>query len=1200
MAQSMETLRAYYPEYEQYTDEELVARLAAADEQGMMIAPFGALNDVDMGGTQTLPPTDPRPEEVRQLDAVPEERPVPSLEPNLRGEREREADALRTARVDEALDDPFTRDTVSNMPLQLPSRTMRRVDEGTPTLGEDVLSGITKGGARAGGYTASKLVNAMTPFARTFGASVNPELVARDMEKWLSETTAMHDPVEMEAGWYNPASPNFLKGLEKSAPGISGHIAQFVAPFAAGLSAGAPSSVSAFGTGATAFDTQEKRLSNLVQESEVLGLKLENPITEFLAQKPGESMGTAALKNGLEWAGLDIAAASLLAGSLKLYRMGKNAKLRGQNVDEVVEIGSKNPRYEQELELHAATNLLDEPVGPGGLAPTKELPSTIYTEGTIATHPLLQGKPHAIAHHAAKGGIKKSIAALKEDPTKHASEFSQNTFDHLTKQLPAGDKRAGFISISAPEGLMDAGKVAGKRWDQLFRPIKSRIIAAHPEIGPRVSTIVDAFELEQNLIAHEQLAKMEAIGGMYKRLKPADKKLWESAYKRNNSAALYDIATRYQNNGINPGMHDAVTNMYAAFDDMHKLANAHGIQLSHRADYLPLKVKSYKEFRKFIGKTTTALDDQVSAAMEVNARGELFKGNSWKPRYDPASGTMIDPMADVYVNTKAGTPEYGQVFYKGQRRPNAELSPGDISEEVYKYLGKIEAGEAAAARQAGLPFSKERVVTMTPQLEPLYGNFLETVSAYPTRLGYEIAKKRLMGKVPGMEGQGYKQVMEKMRTDLGMSLEDFTPIGEDISNLIGVRLRGGEKGIGNFAKGYRDFVYATTIGNPFSTITQSSEFALNAYRHGIINNLAGTKQATLDNLPAFLRKALKQTNEGVRMKDLGLADIGAEWQGASTGAMNKLLMGGRLPVPGTRGIEIPGVMRLSGFKQMDVLMKESNLNGALLKAKKQLRTPKGEAAFRQRMQPFYQQETDNLIKGIRSGNKKDDLTRLYLFQELAKTQPIALSEMPEAYLRSGGGGRSAYFLKSFTLKQWETLQRDVVRQITSGNKKQVAEGFYNLMGVGLLFGGGTMGQMALKDWMLGRNSVKLSDYLNEAAWSVAGQSRFVQYQYKKGFWEGTGNLLAPPMPMLKDILYEGVGANKRPMEDIVEGWIKYAPLFGKWVHWWYGQGADQEARKRAELRRKSFPKGTPKDVSPKSRKPQGPVFPIGTDTVLRP
>lgn len=1200
MAQDMETLRAYYPEYDQYTDEELVARLAAADEQGMMIAPFGALNDVDMGGTRTLPPSDPRPEEVRQLDAVPQERPIPSLEPNLKGPREREADALRAARVDEALDEPFTRDTVSNMPLQLPSRTMRRVDEGTPTLGEDVLSGITKGGARAGGYTASKLVNAMTPFARTFGASVNPELVARDMEKWLSETTAMHDPVEMEAGWYNPASPNFLKGLEKSAPGISGHIAQFVAPFAAGLSAGAPSSVSAFGTGATAFDTQEKRLSNLVQESEVGGLKLVKPIAEFLAQKPGESMGTAALKNGLEWAGLDIAAASLLAGGLKLYRMGKNAKLRGQNVDEVVEIGSKNPRYEQELELHAATKLLDEPVGPGGVAPTKELPSTIYTEGTIATHPLLQGKPHAIAHHVTKGGIKKSIAALKEDPTKHASEFSQNTFDHLTKQLPVGDKRAGFISISAPEGLMDAGKVAGKRWDQVVRPIKSRIIAAHPEIGPRVSTIVDAFELEQNLIAHEQFAKMEAIGGMYKRLKPADKKLWESAYKRNNSAALYDIATRYQNNGINPGMHDAVTNMYAAFDDMHKLANAHGIQLSHRADYLPLKVKSYKEFRKFIGKTTTALDDQVSAAMEANARGELFKGNSWKPRYDPATGATIDPMADLRVNTKVGTPEYGQVFYKGQRMPNAELSPGDISEEVYKYLGKMEAGEAAAARQAGLPFSKERVVTMTPQLEPLYGNFLETVSAYPTRLGYEIAKKRLMGKVPGMEHQGYKQVMEKMRTDLGMSLEDFTPIGEDISNLIGVRLRGGEKGIGNFAKGYRDFVYATTIGNPFSTITQSSEFALNAYRHGIINNLAGTKQATLDNLPAFLRKALKQTNEGVRMKDLGLSDIGAEWQGASTGAINKLLMGGRLPVPGTHGIEIPGVMRLSGFKQMDVLMKESNLNGALRKAKGQLSTPKGEAAFRQRMQPFYQQETDNLIKGIRSGNKKDDLTRLYLFQELAKTQPIALSEMPEAYLRSGGGGRSAYFLKSFTLKQWETLQRDVVRQMASGNKKQVAEGFYNLMGVGLLFGGGTMGQMALKDWMLGRNSVKLSDYLNEAAWSVAGQSRFVQYQYKKGFWEGTGNLLAPPMPMLKDILYEGVGANKRPMEDIVEGWWKYGPVLGKWVHWTFGQGADQEARKRAELRRKSFPKGTPKDVSPKSREPQGPVFPIGTGTVLRP
>ena len=151
-----------------------------------------------------------------------------------------------------------------------------------------------------------------------------------------------------------------------------------------------------------------------------------------------------------------------------------------------------------------------------------------------------------------------------------------------------------------------------------------------------------------------------------------------------------------------------------------------------------------------------------------------------------------------------------------------------------------------------------------------------------------------------------------------------------------------------------------------------------------------------------------------------------------------------------------------------------------------------------------------------------------------------------------------------------------------------------------------MGQMALKDWMLGRNSVKLNDYLNEAAWSVGGQSRFVQYQYKKGFWEGTGNLLAPPMPMLKDILYEGVGANKRPMEDIVEGWIKYAPLFGKWVHWRYGQGADQEARKRAEAIRGSRPGGRPESRRPEKRSPARPVFPrgypqsaIGTGTVLR-
>ena len=310
-----------------------------------------------------------------------------------------------------------------------------------------------------------------------------------------------------------------------------------------------------------------------------------------------------------------------------------------------------------------------------------------------------------------------------------------------------------------------------------------------------------------------------------------------------------------------------------------------------------------------------------------------------------------------------------------------------------------------------------------------------------------------------MEHQGYIQILNKMRKDL--NIPEGKESGE-IARLIGERLRAGEKAFGvesgaqrlndSIFKGYRDFVYLSTLGNPFSTITQTSELGLNAYRNGIFNTLAGTKTATLDNLPKFMQKALNHTDEGVRMKSLGLDDIGAEYAGGGhgviSGSINKLLGGGQI-----KGVKVPGIMNIAGFKKLDTLMKESNLNGALNKAKNQLKTAKGEKAFRDKMSPFYQEQTDDLVKALKSGNKDNDLTRLYLYQELAKTQPISLSEMPEVYLKSGGFGKSFYFLKSFGLKQLETMRRDVIRQIASGNKKQAAEGFYNLLGMGLLCGG---------------------------------------------------------------------------------------------------------------------------------------------------
>ena len=1135
---------------------------------------------LDVPGTR--PPDDPRPEEVQEQEI--EELlspPEPGALAPPRPPDEQLLDARRAQAADLA-QEPYTQRTAA-------TTAVRPREPGLVTPGEEVIHELTKGGARAVGNTAAKAINLIPPgLSRIYGGP-NPEIVARDVETWLRETTAMHpDPAEMGEGWYNPASPDFLKGLDKAAPGISGHLAQFTLPYLVGVGAGAPHMLASFGAGATSFDTQSPRLSNLIQAAGVEGIPIIDPVTKYMEAKPGDTMAFGALMNGLEFAGLDLAFSTLFAGGLKLHKVARNAARRGQDVERAVELARAHPGYDDLLELDAATKMLDDvpPVGTGTVLRPPGVKGKIAkavtkkaAKGALPQQePLVAAKdlpdpldlpsspeytaPETLAKMKA-GKAKLEKLALAEDPTAHASQFDQRKLDALVRDLEPGkrmDPRAGMVGLPTGAEIKalkaEVGKgarAAGEWFDEFVRPVKSGIIKTHPVAGPRVSTILDFFELEQNIIAAEAGEKLEPILRMYTRLKKADKAAWNSAYKRNDMPKLYDIALRYERNGVNPSMRAELTNARKAFDQMHDLANKHGIELAYHestkgaADYLPLQVRNYKKFREQAGLT---LDDfQIKLDEAKAAHAAKNHAGPWTDRLE--------------------------------------------SEELYKFLRARERGEATLRRSKGESFTKERKIDMTKDLEPLYGDFPEVVAGYPRRLASSIARKRLMGEVPGAEQEGYMQVLNQMRKDGTIAKEEFGKVSGKIAELVGHRLRGGDKVVKSGWKGYRDFVYLTTIANPFSTLTQSSEFMLNAYRNGFINNLAGTGKASLDNLPVWMKNALKMKDKGVRLKDLGLSDVGAEYRGAGagkiSGSVHALLNGGII-----RGIKVPGAINLAGFKKMDVFMKDANLNGALRKAQKQLSTQKGAAAFEKRMRPFYGDETDALMQGIKDGrtsgkwgipaNKNEDLTRLYLFQELSKTQPISLSEMPQRYLTSDGIGRAAYFLKSFGLKQMETMRRDVLRQLGSGDKKQAAEGVYNLLSLGLLFGGGTAGQNMLKDWMGGRY-VTGNEYLLESGMNLGGLSRYNVYDFRRhGPIIGGATIFAPPAPGVKEV-------SRGDLESL---W-KYFPVGGKLYHWRLGAGARREAedrrRRSKEYMEPLKPKGLPQPAGIRPGKPVGPVVP---------
>ena len=1029
-------------------------------------------------------------------------------------------------------------------------------------LPADITTGSVKGGLQVIKTAAALSDEAL----QSFGFPENKEF-ALNLERWLKEAPSPAGVVEprsklpgelMREERIEESASREFPGLINTAgtvaysvarePGVvTESLAQFAVPYMAAKSTGAPSPVASFVAGASGFDTQSKRMSNFINELKPYGYDLTNPVTEYLEYKPGaDSLLEGAFKNGIEMGLLDAGMVMFFRSGLRAHRASKQALKRGQDPEEVLARLRRDPNYDKTLELHATKNFLDD---------TKFAPEK--------PPPLPKHNKHE--RHYVGGGTKVTKEVMKETDDVHASQYSKEREELITKwresrQKAPRNRQKGAITL--PDSFQDTPIHAlGEKVDHFVRPLSSRIRAAHPKLGPRVATLLDRFELDQMVFATNAYKRQEPLLKSISRMKSADKKLWNAAYKEQDKAALFDIARRYENgvSGLDPAggslrqikinnFQHQLKESFKGFEVMHQTGVLNGIKMGKIQDYLPLKVKNWKALRKEIGRTDDRFEALIERELKAHARETVSKGNlqstnapsNYQYPQTNAQGQGYD-FSQIKINYATG-----EVSYFGRNEPLLQLT--DLQKN------KIAQNFMQGSKQGGPYWTKERgEVTMTPQIQKHYYDFDEVISQYPNNWAFEVAQNRFLGKVPGRESMGWQnQVAEMVNRGNIKNPEAMRTISE----LVEVRLNAGrnaniskegaKKFWDNTSKGYRDFVYISTLGNPYSTITQMSEWGLNAFRNGFFNNLTGTKTAVLDNLPKFMQRAFSHNTPGVRMKDLGLSELGVEFSSAGRGpisnTMNKLLNGGQI-----KGVKVPGAMDLVGFKKMDYIMKESNLNGALKKAKKQLSTQAGEQAFRQRMQPFYQGETDALVQSLKTGNPNainDDLTRLYLFQELAKTQPIALSEMPAAYLNAGGFGKSFYFLKSFGLKQLETARRDIIRKL--GKPGEMGEGFYNLASLGLFFGGGTVGTSMLKDYLMGRDT-EASEYLFDSLLQLAGQSRYQVNLFKgattfrdyaeSGLW-----MIAPPHPYIKEI----------GQDDYLRKTQKYWPLIGKYLSWTSG------------------------------------------------
>ena len=558
-----------------------------------------------------------------------------------------------------------------------------------------------------------------------------------------------------------------------------------------------------------------------------------------------------------------------------------------------------------------------------------------------------------------------------------------------------------------------------------------------------------------------------------------------------------------------PGVKREFDELRTIFDDIHKLAQDNGIDIPYRKDYLPRIMRDYEGFRKAIGKD---LKDPIDDAIEVAFRDK----NKLSPGQPlPQNPTQL---------TKFEEREAVRKFLEGQ-----------------KYTGDGTPG-----------FMKNRVIDKIEEDHlKFYGSFEENIQNYINNVTYRVAKNQFTGKVKNVEG--YTELLSKLQQRGKLSSENT----REINRLIGVRLDGGEQSIGRGLQMFRDGVYLSSIANPISTITQASELMLNAYRYGTFDTLATTG------------KTLRR--KGITMSDIGIDDIAQEF--AEPLAQSQRGLTGKAQ----KGLNdfLRKSLGVVQFKRMDELMKESNLNTAMRVARKKVvnKQSKEYQEFAKEMAEYYGPETKKFLDALKRGDVGDPNVKTYLYSQLAKTQPIGLSEYPEVYLKNPSM-RPLYFLKSFGLKQLETTRRDVLRKLGSGNADEIREGMKQGVRLSLLFGGAMTTNNLFKDYLLDRDDKPgmLGDQMPtkenaldagaDAMLTLFGLSRYFTRKFADEPYQAVTDLIMPPK--LSELIETGVNVAKGEFDKVGKTIEKNIPFGGKIYSEHFGSAADYKRKKRIQ------------------------------------
>ena len=474
-----------------------------------------------------------------------------------------------------------------------------------------------------------------------------------------------------------------------------------------------------------------------------------------------------------------------------------------------------------------------------------------------------------------------------------------------------------------------------------------------------------------------------------------------------------------------------------------------------------------------------------------------------------------------------------KLFEEAAKKKGSALNTMEKANIVNKYVRGY-----PAVVDGGVPFAKARTIEeIPPELMKFYATPEESLHHYLRRSVNEIEKRHFFGRNWNKNALGTTNVDDSIGAIVAREVEagNVDPKrADELRDLLMTRFGPGEMGTGEGTALVKNTLYSMTLGNPLSAATQLGDTFLATYKNGI--------RPVID---SFLKK------EKITLDDYGFNEIAEEFADASRSA--KWLQRN---------------FKWTGFTRVDRLGKETLLNSSYDKYRNMALDPKQVGKFRDKWKKAYGEDVDNLIADLQTGKMSDDV-KLLLWHDLADMQPVALSEMPQKYLETNKG-RLFYMLKTFTLKQFDILRRDVIQQIkTPGERK---EGVKNLAKYMTAFQAAGLTSDAIKAWMQGRE-FDPSDSAIENFWRMVGASRYSASKIGEEPFMGAVQIIAPPVGVWDSMISDVVGLVQG--EDVAGKSVRAIPGIGRltYEHLMGGKQEYKEKKREEKLKEMGFSLG---------------------------